>query len=204
MQTYCAWLNSAPIQALPTPVRAALAHYYFERIHPFQDGNGRVGRLIEKTILISAGYGLAAYRLDAYYLTNLDQYFTLFNQARLAEDRHDDACNQHFVAFVLDGLTATIQRLYARACTLVGDFVGLALLGQLLQTKTINPRQHAILQNLLKQSGQMTEEAFKNQPWHQALYLRLSPATKSRDWQGLRDKKLIGHDAQGRLRFGPA
>ena len=34
---------------------AAFAYYVFERIHPFPDGNGRVGRMIAKTVLKSAG-----------------------------------------------------------------------------------------------------------------------------------------------------
>lgn len=34
---------------------AAFAYYVFERIHPFPDGNGRIGRMIAKTVLKSAG-----------------------------------------------------------------------------------------------------------------------------------------------------
>ncbi len=36
--------------------RAAYVHGVFERIHPFEDGNGRVGRLLINIILISCGY----------------------------------------------------------------------------------------------------------------------------------------------------
>lgn len=39
------------------PVRAALAHYVFEKIHPFTDGSGRVGRLLLLMILSKSGYG---------------------------------------------------------------------------------------------------------------------------------------------------
>jgi Fic family protein len=38
------WINNPP--ALPTVVRAAMAHYQFESLHPYSDGNGRLGRLL--------------------------------------------------------------------------------------------------------------------------------------------------------------
>jgi Fic family protein len=39
------------------PVRAALAHYSFEKLHPFTDGSGRVGRLLLLMVLSKGGYG---------------------------------------------------------------------------------------------------------------------------------------------------
>lgn len=38
------WVNSPP--NLPSVVQAALAHYQFETLHPYSDGNGRLGRLL--------------------------------------------------------------------------------------------------------------------------------------------------------------
>ncbi len=40
------------------PVRAILAHLVFEKIHPFVDGNGRVGRLLQLAILTRGGYAM--------------------------------------------------------------------------------------------------------------------------------------------------
>jgi Fic family protein len=45
MAVYLEWFNDKAIK-LPALTRAALAHLYFETIHPFEDGNGRVGRAI--------------------------------------------------------------------------------------------------------------------------------------------------------------
>jgi Fic family protein len=54
MAAYVEWFNrSAPNGATPLPAltRAGLGHLYFESIHPFEDGNGRIGRaLAEKSL----------------------------------------------------------------------------------------------------------------------------------------------------------
>lgn len=50
MEQFLKWFNSTSLH-LPTLERAAIAHLYFESIHPFEDGNGRLGRaLIEKIL----------------------------------------------------------------------------------------------------------------------------------------------------------
>ena len=54
MRRFADWFNGdAPLAA---PVRAAIAHLWFESIHPFEDGNGRIGRAIaEKSLSQSVG-----------------------------------------------------------------------------------------------------------------------------------------------------
>jgi Fic family protein len=47
------WVNAG--HELPTVVQVALAHYQFETLHPFIDGNGRVGRLIAVLTFIASG-----------------------------------------------------------------------------------------------------------------------------------------------------
>lgn len=40
------------------PIRACIGHFIFEKIHPFLDGNGRVGRILLQAILAKGGYGM--------------------------------------------------------------------------------------------------------------------------------------------------
>lgn len=54
MEAFIRWFNSA--QEGSVLGRAAIAHLYFESIHPFEDGNGRIGRvLVEKILSQSMG-----------------------------------------------------------------------------------------------------------------------------------------------------
>jgi Fic family protein len=65
-------------------VKLAIAHYQFEAIHPFRDGNGRTGRIVnslvitEKTILKSP-----ILYLSRYILQNLEEYYHLLNQVTI-------------------------------------------------------------------------------------------------------------------------
>lgn len=57
MQRYMDWFNAtAPNGATPLPAlaRSGIAHLYFESIHPFEDGNGRIGRAISEKALAQA------------------------------------------------------------------------------------------------------------------------------------------------------
>lgn len=53
MDAWLKWLNAS--SDMPEVVRSALAHYQFESLHPFSDGNGRLGRLIVVLQLMQYG-----------------------------------------------------------------------------------------------------------------------------------------------------
>ncbi len=60
MERFIAWFNDTAPRAgrpLPALTRAGIAHLYFVCIHPFEDGNGRIGRaLAEKSLAQSLGH----------------------------------------------------------------------------------------------------------------------------------------------------
>ncbi|HEY6256963.1 MAG TPA: DUF4172 domain-containing protein, partial [Xanthobacteraceae bacterium] len=78
MQRFVAWFNDMAPGAknpLPALTRAGMAHLYFVSIHPFEDGNGRIGRaLAEKSLaqnlgqpsLIALAYTIERKRNDYY------------------------------------------------------------------------------------------------------------------------------------------
>ena len=73
----------------PTPVllKAALAHVQFETIHPFQDGNGRLGRLMI-TLLLCEQQVLREpmLYLSLYFKTHRQHYYELLNDVRTTGD----------------------------------------------------------------------------------------------------------------------
>lgn len=199
MGAFVNWINSDAVLALPPLLRAPLTHYFFERIHPFWDGNGRVGRVLEAIVLKCAGYKYAHFALSRYYLEHLDEYFTVFNLARKAEESGDPHPNTVFVEFFLRGMLEVLNRLHDRANRIIGLILYRARLQDLLARKEINVRQFTIVSTLLATGPVHDLASVQGELWYQALYKKLTPKTRSRDLKGLEamefirldDKKLV-------------
>ncbi len=69
------WYRAQEREAEHPIIIAATFHYRFVRIHPFDDGNGRMARLLMNLILIKHGYTVALVRMDGReeYLRELEQ-----------------------------------------------------------------------------------------------------------------------------------
>jgi len=82
------------------PVRAALVHYSFEKIHPFLDGSGRVGRLLLQLILHQGGYGMKGILpLEEYLENKRSEYY------RMLDEPEKDATD--YVEFILEAVLAS-------------------------------------------------------------------------------------------------
>jgi Fic family protein len=69
--------------SLPTLVRCALAHYQFETIHPFLDGNGRIGRLVVGLmLLVEKRLSKPILYLSGYLETHRDEYYDRLQAVR--------------------------------------------------------------------------------------------------------------------------
>ncbi len=80
------FLHDEP-QRAPTLVKAALAHVQFETIHPFLDGNGRVGRLLITLLLCAEGVLQdPLLYLSLYFKQHRQQYYDLLSDVRTDGD----------------------------------------------------------------------------------------------------------------------
>jgi len=75
MENFLAWFN-APPAGLDGVLRAGLAHAWFELVHPFEDGNGRVGRaLLDRALAQDEGRAARLYSMSARFAAVRDEYY---------------------------------------------------------------------------------------------------------------------------------
>jgi Fic family protein len=80
------FLNDEP-EPTPPLVKAALAHVQFETIHPFLDGNGRIGRLLIVLQLVAGGVLRQPMLYPSlFFKTHRALYYELLNEVRLSGD----------------------------------------------------------------------------------------------------------------------
>jgi Fic family protein len=193
IQAWVEWLNSPHIIKQPAIIRACLAHYYFELIHPFWDGNGRTGRLIEMLILEQSGYRFSSSAIWSYYQTHIHEYFALFNECRKLADKKAEHPNQSFIEFVLKGMFATIEYLHDQSNTLISFLLYQTALNDAKFSKKISDRQFNLVQTLMVITVSQNNKFFAQadlyrMPQIQALYSGKVERTFYRDIA-----KLIEH-----------
>lgn len=89
---------------LPLVLRAGLAHVQFETIHPFLDGNGRVGRLLISLMLHHGGVlREPLLYLSLHFKQYRDDYYALLNDVRYRGDW------EAWLSFYLDGVAETAE-----------------------------------------------------------------------------------------------
>jgi Fic family protein len=87
---------------LPPLIRAGLAHLQFETIHPFLDGNGRLGRLLITLILCEAGVlREPILYLSLYFKSRRADYYRLLQEVR------ENGSWESWIEFFLDGVRET-------------------------------------------------------------------------------------------------
>ncbi len=101
-------------EATPPLLKAALAHVQFETIHPFLDGNGRLGRLLIVLRLVADGVLREPMLYPSlFFKTHRALYYELLNEVRL----HGDW--ERWLDFFAEGIEASAQQAVATAQALL-------------------------------------------------------------------------------------
>ena len=96
------WLKNSDVHPL---IKSCVFHYEFEFIHPFQDGNGRMGRLWQTVILKDWKSVFAWLPIETLIKENQDEYY----KALSSNDSNADSTN--FIVFMLQTILNTIKEI---------------------------------------------------------------------------------------------
>ena len=102
---------------LPTLIKVAIAHVQFETIHPFLDGNGRLGRLLITFMLCISGLlKEPLLYLSLYFKHHREKYYTLLQNVRETGDW------ESWIEFFLSGVYKTSNQAFSTAQKIVSLF----------------------------------------------------------------------------------
>jgi Fic family protein len=188
MKRFTAWFaRTAPkgTEPLPAITRAGIAHLYFESTHPFEDGNGRIGRAIsEKAIAQTFGQPLLV-GLATTLLAHRKSYYDVLERASQRMDA--TPWLGWFAEIALEAQRSTIARVeFLIAKTKLLD----RLLGK------VNDRQQKTLLRMFSEGP----EGFKGglSAGNYSTITGASPATATRDLADLTEKGALNRTGERR------
>ncbi|HWX00047.1 Fic family protein [Collimonas sp.] len=186
MQLLLTWLNRR--QEADSLVQAALAHLWFETIHPFEDGNGRVGRvLIDLVLARDSGDSSRLIRISQRLLEQRDDYY---RQLELA---------QHGSLDVTDWITWFVTQVRVaceQASLVIDESLAKARFWFLHRDKELAPRQRKLLNALLDAGPGGFEGGMSTKKYEHLS--GASRATSSRDLIELEQMGLLRRAGAGR------
>ena len=110
------FINDDTISDFDPLVKMAIIHYQFESIHPFYDGNGRTGRIINVLYLVMKDLlNLPVLYLSQYIILNKGSYYKLLQEIREIDNW------ENWLLFMLDG----IEQISKETIILIGKIKGL-------------------------------------------------------------------------------
>lgn len=181
MEIFVNWFN---IQTPVDPViKAAIAHLWFVTIHPFDDGNGRVGRTITDMQLARAdGSSQRFYSMSAQIRKERNTYYELLEKTQKGDLD---------ITGWLDWFLGCLDRALSATDDTLTGVLKKAQYWEWFSTKTINERQRLILNKLLDGfDGKLTSSKW-------AKIAKCSQDTALRDIQQLVEQKILVKEESG-------
>ena len=113
------WIDTALNQNTVDPlIKMALLHYQFEAIHPFTDGNGRTGRILNVLFLCNQKLiDLPVIYLSKYILENKNDYYRLLKE--VTENGHW----KNWIIFMLDAVKETAADTLEKVNTIYNSYL---------------------------------------------------------------------------------
>jgi Fic family protein len=96
------YINNDPIHSIDPLIKMAIIHHQFESIHPFYDGNGRTGRILNILYLMNKNLlDLPILYLSRFIIQNKSEYY------QYLQDVRDKGEWEKWILFMLDGVVLT-------------------------------------------------------------------------------------------------
>jgi Fic family protein len=187
LRQFLEWFNAPPAD-VDGLLRAGVAHAWFELIHPFDDGNGRVGRaLLDRALAQDEDRSVRLYSMSARFMAVCNEYYDAFQALS-----HGTLDATDLLRWFLDQIVAacadsahTLERVLAKARFWMRH-------GQ----SRLNVRQQKALNALLDAGPRGFGGGMTNKKY--AHLNRVSPATAQRDLAELTARGVLRTQGGGR------
>ena len=185
MEGFIRWFNDSQADIKKPILRAAIAHLYFETIHPFEDGNGRIGRAVaEKALSQSIGRPVL-FSLSKSIESKKNAYYDALKAAQRANETTDWI--NYFVQTVLDAQIDAEQEIeFTLKKTKFFD----------RHKNELNERQQKVIRRMLEEGHQGFEGGMNARKY--VSIASTSKATATRDLQDLVEKDIFKSIGGGR------
>jgi len=189
IQKFLNWFSSGDSLSLDGYVRAAIAHFWFVTIHPFEDGNGRISRCItDMAIAQDEQSQNRYYSLSTQIRVDRKKYYKV-----LEETQRGDGDLTKWLVWFLETITKSINASLVN----INKSLSISKFFDLINELSLNERQLKVMRKLLENLPDDFQGGLTNKKY--VAIAKTSSESAKRDLKDLLEKKLIlKNDGAGR------
>ncbi|WP_300425805.1 Fic family protein [uncultured Thalassolituus sp.] len=200
MAEFLSWFNQQESRQIPGVIRAGIAHLWFEVVHPFDDGNGRIGRaIIEYALAQDLGMPVVL-SMSTHIEKNKKEYYRQLNTASccdVSELEDPDVLDiTEWLSWFIETLIAAQQEAAGKVATIFEK----TAFWQKHKNTELSERQKMVLNKVFKAGKEGFPNGISAQKY--AALGKCSKATATRDLSDLLAKNCLRSEGVGRgLRY---